>query len=211
MTRVKICGITREADRDVAVDAGAAAIGLIAGVTVDTPREIDLETAADLADSTPPLVSTVLVTMPEDEATARERIAQVQPDVIQLHAADLDLVTALHDAPAQVVVAADPADPDLRSYADAADALLVDSVDEEGGGGTGETHDWERTCELVADLDVPVILAGGLTPENVAEAVETVQPFAVDVASGVEADGGVKEYDAVRQFVERATRDRVEP
>jgi len=211
MTRVKICGITREADREVAVDAGADAIGLIAGVTVDTPREIDLQTAAGLVDSTPPMVSTVLVTMPEDETTARERIAQVQPDVIQLHATDPDLVANLKDSSPKVVVAVDPTDPDLRTYADAADALLVDSVDADGGGGTGETHDWERTRELVADLDVPVLLAGGLTPENVAEAVETVQPFAVDVASGVEADGGVKDHDAVRQFVEQATRAQVLP
>ena len=211
MTRVKICGLTRERDRDVAVAAGADAIGLIAGVTVDTPREIDLETAADLADSTPPLVTSVLVTMPENESEARERIAQVQPDTIQLHAADPALVAALDDAPAKVVVAVDPTDEDLAEYAKAADALLVDGVDAEGGGGTGETHDWERTRQLVADLDVPVILAGGLTPENVERAVETVAPFAVDVASGVEREGEIKDHDAVRSFIERATRARVAP
>ncbi|QCC51953.1 phosphoribosylanthranilate isomerase [Halapricum salinum] len=211
MTRVKICGLTRERDRDVAVAADADAIGLIAGVTVDTPREIDLETAADLADSTPPLVTSVLVTMPESESEARERIAQVGPDAIQLHAADPALVAALDDAPAKVVVAVDPTDEDLAEYAEAADALLVDSVDAKGGGGTGETHDWERTRQLVADLDVPVILAGGLTPENVERAVETVGPFAVDVASGVEREGGIKDHDAVRSFIERATRARVAP
>jgi phosphoribosylanthranilate isomerase len=230
MTRVKICGITRQSDLDVAVDAGADAIGLIAGVTVDTPREITVEVAADLAASVPPLVSSVLVTMPEDAEQARERTHRINPDVVQLHAADPDLVSALDDAPAKVVAVVDPTDPEIETYAEVADALLVDSVDAEGGGGTGEIHDWERTRELVADLDVPIILAGGLTPGNVAEAVETVDPFAVDVASGVEReqgerdarrgaaqndgverDGGVKDHDAVRNFVQRATRAQVKP
>ena len=209
MTRVKICGIARQSDLDVAVDAGADAIGLIAGVTVDTPREITLEQATDLAASVPPLVSSVLVTMPGDAEQARERVEQVQPDIVQLHAIDPEIVAALEDAPAKVVAVVDPTDPDIESYAEAADALLVDSVDAEGGGGTGETHDWERTRDLVADLDVPIVLAGGLTPENVAEAVETVDPFAVDVASGVESEGGVKDHDAVRTFIQRATRAQV--
>ncbi|MFB6189930.1 MAG: phosphoribosylanthranilate isomerase [Halapricum sp.] len=211
MTRVKICGVTRERDLDAAVAAGVDAVGLIAGVTVDTPREIDLDDASRLADRVPPLVTSVLVTMPDDAATARERIDAVGPDAIQLHAADPGLVADLADAPAQVIVAVDPTDPDLGSYADVADALLVDSVDADGGGGTGETHDWERTRELVADLDVPVILAGGLVPGNVEVAVETVRPFGVDVASGVERTGGIKDHDAVRAFVRRATRARIAP
>jgi len=211
MTRVKICGLTRGDDLDAAVAAGADAVGLIAGVTVETPREISLGRAAELAAAVPPLVTTVLVTMPDDAATARERIEQVRPDAIQLHGTDPETVAGLADVPAKVVAAVDPTDPDLDACADAADALLVDSLTDEGGGGTGETHDWERTRELVAKLDVPVVLAGGLTPENVATAVETVDPFAVDVASGVEREGGIKDHDAVRQFVERATRARVAP
>lgn len=211
MTRVKICGLTRERDLDVAVEAGADAIGLIAGVTVDTPREIDVETAARLADRVPPLVTSVLVTMPDDAAQARELIAAVDPDVLQVHGLDPEAIDALADAPAQVVAAVDPTDPALDAYAAAADALLMDSLDENGGGGTGRTHDWERTRDLVAELDAPVILAGGLTPSNVEEAVETVRPFGVDVASGVEADGGVKDHEAVRSFVRRATRTRVAP
>jgi phosphoribosylanthranilate isomerase len=103
-----------------------------------------------------------------------------------------------------VIVAVDATDSDLVDYADAADALLVDSVDESGAGGTGETVDWERTRDRVDDLGVPVILAGGLTPENVAAAVETVDPFGVDVASGVEREGGRKDHDAVRAFVDAA-------
>jgi phosphoribosylanthranilate isomerase len=219
-TRVKVCGITNAGDRDVAVGAGADAVGLIAGVTVETPREIGLDVAADLAAGVPPLVSSVLVTMPEDVGTARERVERVKPDAVQVHGLAPDELAALTDAlatlegtAASVVAAveADAGDARLDAYADAADALLVDSVDEDGGGGTGRTHDWERTRERVPMLDVPVILAGGLTPGNVADAVETVEPFGVDVASGVEREGGVKDRDAVRQFVRRATREVTAP
>jgi len=207
--RVKICGITTAEDRDAAVAAGADAIGLIAGVTVETPREIGLDDARDLAGGVPPLVTAVLVTMPDDAGTARERVERVRPDAVQVHGLDPDAVGELADAPASVVAAVD-AETDaatLSAYADAADALLVDSVDAEGGGGTGETHDWERTREVADRLDVPVVLAGGLTPDNVGEAVATVAPFGVDVATGVERTGGVKDHDAVRRFVANARRE----
>ncbi|MEF8825312.1 MAG: phosphoribosylanthranilate isomerase [Halapricum sp.] len=211
MTRVKVCGFTDEQDLEAGIAAGVDAVGLIAGVTVDTPREIALGEAARLADTVPPLVSSVLVTMPVGAAEARDRIRKVEPEIVQLHGLDPDAVATLGDAPADVVVAVDPTDSELDAYAEVADALLVDSIDAEGGGGTGEIHDWARTREIVDSLDVPVILAGGLTPENVAAAVETVDPFAVDVASGVEREGGVKDHDAVETFVERATRTRVVP
>ena len=217
-TRVKVCGVTNAEDRDAAVAAGADAIGLIAGVTVDTPREVDLDTAADLARNVPPLVTSTLVTMPEDPATAIDRVERVGPDAVQVHGLAPDEVAELADAlaapdgdgPSASVVAAVDAEAGastLAAYAEAADALLVDSVDEDGGGGTGETHNWERTSERVAGLDTPVILAGGLTPENVAAAVATVDPFAVDVASGVEREGGLKDHGAVRRFVRAATRE----
>jgi phosphoribosylanthranilate isomerase len=206
MTRTKICGITREADLDAVVAAGADAVGVTAAVSVDTPREVSVERAADLAAAVPPFVTSVLVTMPDTVSRAVELVEQVEPDAVQLHGnLRPDAVSAVGErVPSKVLAAVDATDADVTAYADAADALLVDSVDEQGGGGTGETHDWERTAALVAELDAPVILAGGLGPANVAEAVETVRPFAVDVASGVEREGGVKDHDAVRQFVERA-------
>ncbi len=215
-TRVKVCGVTNAEDRDVAVTAGADAVGLIAGVTVETPREITLDEARNLARGVPPLVSAVLVTMPGDPATARERVTQVRPNAVQVHGLAPDEVTDLADTldaadepDASVVAAVDAGtgESTLRAYADAADALLVDSVDEAGGGGTGRTHDWERTRERVDTLNVPVVLAGGLTPDNVAAAVGTVDPFAVDVATGVERSGGLKDHDAVRAFVRAATRE----
>ena len=208
MTRAKICGVTDSADRDAVVRASADAVGVIHGVSVDTPREVDGETAETLTDGVPPFVTSVLVTMPTTVQEAVRRIDRVEPDAVQVHdglsPAELG---ALDSRITQDIVAVVEADaPDIQDYATHADALLVDSVDADGGGGTGETHDWERTRGLVDSLDVPIVLAGGLTPENVAGAVETVEPFAVDVASGVESAGGMKDHDAVRRFVRNATR-----
>jgi phosphoribosylanthranilate isomerase len=203
--RTKVCGVTREADLRTAVQAGADAVGVITEVTVDTPREVSVERARDLLDAVPPFVTGTLVTMPANAEAAVRLAERVEPDAVQVHGLAPDRVAALCiRAPVPVLVAVDAAD--APRYADAADALVVDSLDEAGGGGTGETHDWERARELVAELDVPVVLAGGLTPENVATAARTVRPFAVDVASGVEREGGVKDADAVRAFVRNATR-----
>ena len=211
MTRAKICGITSETDLDAVVDSGANAIGVTAAVTVETPREVSVERATDLVAAVPPFVTSVLVTMPETVERAVELVETVEPDALQLHGAlGPDEIGAVRDAvPAKVIAAVDAEAADIAAYAAAADALLVDSVDERGGGGTGETHDWERTREVVSELSVPVVLAGGLTPENVVEAVEMVRPFAVDVASGVESAGGEKDHEQVRQFVDRATSARV--
>ena len=207
--RAKICGITDEDDLNAAVDAGADAVGFITDVSVDTPREVDPGRAADLAAAAPPFVSTTLVMMPESPERAVELAAAVRPDVVQLHgsfAADqLRFIRAETAAKLVVSVTADDSEV-ARDYDSVVDALLVDSATEEGAGGTGETHDWETTRGLAAALDSPVVLAGGLTPDNVAEAVEAVAPYGVDVASGVESEGGVKDRDAVRAFVRNAYR-----
>ena len=206
MTRVKLCGITSEADRDAAVAAGADALGVIVDVDVDSPRTISAKRAADLVAGVPPFVTTVLVTMPGSVEDAVSLLDVVGADAVQVHSTlTPEYVGGLRSRVEETVVAAVGPDADLAAYADAADALLVDSVDEEGGGGTGETQDWERTADSVAGADAPVILAGGLTPDNVGTAVETVSPYAVDTASGVEREGGVKDHDAMRVFVARAT------
>lgn len=206
MTRIKTCGVTTTEDRDAVVDAGTDAVGVIHGVPVDTPREVDETTAQSLVAGVPPLVTSVLVTMPTTVQEALKRVDEIEPDAVQVHdgLSPAELGALSRRVSQQLLAVVDPLADDLGAYADHADAVLVDSVDDEGAGGTGETHDWERTRKLVADLDVPVILAGGLTPDNVAEAVRTVRPFAVDTASGVESSGGVKDHDAVRAFVANA-------
>jgi len=216
MTRVKICGLTSREDLRVAVEAGADAVGLLVDVPVDSPREIDPQRAVELVAAAPPFVTTVLVTMPDSPERAVELTRAVEPDAVQIHGelgvGDIAYLTASADA--QVLKVVDAAEPETaRRYDDVADALLVDSVDDEGAGGTGRTHDWDRTTKLAADLDSPVVLAGGLTPDNVADAVRSVEPFAVDVASGVEwsddetsSSRGRKDPDAVTDFVANAKR-----
>lgn len=206
-TRVKICGLTNAADRDVAIEAGADAVGFISQVPVDTPRSIDPETARELVAEVPPFVTSVLVTMPADPTAAVELQTAVGADAIQIHgslsSAELGTLCARLEKP--VIAGVDIDEPDIEAYAARADAVLVDSTDEEGGGGTGETHDWERSRKLREEIDTPLILAGGLTPDNVETAIQEVDPFGVDTASGVEQSGGQKNHDAVRAFLRRAT------
>jgi len=214
MARAKICGLTRGPDLRAAADAGADAVGVVSEVPVDTPREVDPGTAAQLVADAPPFVTTVLVTMPDSPRRAVELAGAVDPDVLQLHAAfdPEELASVRAEAAAKLVVAVDTEEPErARALDEVVDAVLVDSTTESGAGGTGETHDWTATRDLAADLASPVVLAGGLTPENVAEAVTTVDPYAVDVASGVEVAGGVKDHDAIRAFVARARAETEVP
>lgn len=211
MTRAKICGITAADDVRAAVAANAAAVGFVVDVPVDTPREVPPGRARELIEGVPPLVTSVLVTMSETAKRTADLVSSVRPDAVQVHAADPDTVAVLRSTVDVPVLAAIDANANMRRYAAIADALLVDSLDAQGAGGTGETGDWARAREAVAAVDVPVVLAGGLTPENVAGAVRAVEPFAVDVASGVEKRGGRKDHDAVRAFVERATRPSLDP
>ena len=210
MARVKICGFTDPADLRAAIEAGADAVGIISAVSVDTPREVDRGTAAELVADVPPFVTATLVTMPEDANHAVDLIRAIRPDAIQLHgefsADDIGYIRA--ETGIKVIPVVDHADTDRAHELDeAADAILVDSTREDGAGGTGETHDWDATADLAETLTSPVILAGGLTPDNVAEAVRTAAPFAVDVASGVERDPGRKDHTALATFVQNAGRE----
>jgi phosphoribosylanthranilate isomerase len=211
MPRVKICGCTDESDVRAAVAAGADAVGVIGDVPVDTPRAVSSERATDLLAAVPPFVTATLVTMPETPERAVSLVETVAPDAVQLHGdlprGDLAYVASKLEVP--LLGSVDAAAPErAAAVADVVDGVVVDSLDESGAGGTGRTHNWTRTREATRDLPVPVVLAGGLTPENVGAAVAAVDPFAVDVASGVEridpSDGpGRKDASAVERFVAR--------
>jgi phosphoribosylanthranilate isomerase len=190
-----------------AADAGADAIGVIADVSVDTHREVSTDRAQELVGAAPPFLSTTLVTMPDRPVAAADLVTRVGADHLQVHGVtdpgELDALRAA--APARVVAAVDASD-DLDSLDGHADALLVDSTDDAGAGGTGETHDWERAAALVERLESPVVLAGGLTRKNVGRAVRTVRPYGVDVASGVES-GEEVDPERVRAFVAAARKE----
>jgi phosphoribosylanthranilate isomerase len=211
MTRTKLCGLTSEHDLDAAVDAGTDMVGFVSDVPIETPRELAPARAAELTERVPESVMSVLVTMPETPETGAELARRIGPDAIQVHGCSPTEVAALAEHIAIPVIAAvDAADGDLERYAAVADALVLDSTDEQGAGGTGETHDWARARAVVAALDIPVLLAGGLTPANVGNAVETVAPFGVDVSSGIEASAGTKDHAKLRRFVARARGEPVE-
>jgi phosphoribosylanthranilate isomerase len=202
--RVKTCGLRDPADVRAAAAAGADAVGVVAGVSVDSHREVSLARAADLAAAAPPFLATTLVTMPDDAAEAAAAVERTGADHVQVHGlTDPAALDELRGRTPARVVAAVGADADLAALDGHADALLLDSTDESGAGGTGETHDWEAARRAVERLSTPVVLAGGLTPENVDEAVRTVRPYAVDAASGVERDGAV-DGDRLRAFVDAA-------
>ncbi|MDZ7701515.1 MAG: phosphoribosylanthranilate isomerase [Halobacteriales archaeon] len=213
MTRVKVCGLTTAADRDAAIDAGADALGFLVDVPVETERELSPARAAELIADVPPFVASVLVTMPDSAERALELVEATGADAVQLHNdLPVDAVAAVADgADARVLKAVDADLAAAERYAPVADALLVDSRTAEGAGGTGRRGDWERAAELRAAVDVPVVLAGGLTPDNVAAAVDAVAPYAVDVSSGVERAEGRKDHDAVRAFVAAADRRPLAP
>ncbi|PAU82640.1 N-(5'-phosphoribosyl)anthranilate isomerase [Halorubrum salipaludis] len=210
MARVKICGLTDGADLRAAVDAGADAVGVISEVPVDSPREVDPATAAELLADVPPFVTATLVTMPESAERAVELLRMVTPDAVQLHGEwtpdEIRYIRA--ETERKVLLAVDADDPGRAEEFDrVADALVIDSTDESGAGGTGETHDWGRAGDLADRLTSPVVLAGGLTADTVAEAVRVADPFAVDVASGVELSDGRKDHNAVARFVANAGRE----
>jgi phosphoribosylanthranilate isomerase len=207
MVRSKICGVTSETDLRAVARAGADAVGIITEVSVETPREVPPDRAADLVAAAPPFLSTVLVSMPDTATRAVELAGAAAPDAIQLHGdfESDEIRYVRREARADVIVALDADDADrVRGYDGVADAILLDSATADGAGGTGETHDWDAARTLVDDLSTPVVLAGGLTPTNVADAVRTVDPYAVDVSSGVERAGGEKDHGAVASFVRNA-------
>lgn len=203
-TRVKICGLRTHADLEIAIEAGADAVGVISNVPVDSPRAVPIETARELVTETPPFVTSVLVTMPTDADAALDLIETVSPDAVQLHGPLATDAVARIATSHPVISAIDVDETDeIEASADVVDAIILDSTDEHGAGGTGRTTDWERARAHVAALDVPVVLAGGLTPDNVASAIAHVEPYAVDVASGVEGDDG-KDAAAVNRFIAQA-------
>ena len=197
-TRVKICGITRVEDAQAAVAAGADAIGLVFAKA--SPRCVTPEQARHLAATLPPFIKIVGLFVDASPARVREVLGQVPLDLLQFHGSETPedcqqfgrpYIRAIRMAPGLDVVA------EAQRYAQAA-GLLLDAYDPQRAGGTGATFDWTR---VPRDLNKPVILAGGLTPENVARAIQAVRPYAVDVSSGVEQSKGIKDAAKIAAFI----------
>ncbi|NBD21791.1 phosphoribosylanthranilate isomerase [Aquabacterium fontiphilum] len=195
-TRIKICGLTREADVDAAVDAGADAIGFV--LYEKSPRHVDARRAGELARRLPPFVTPVVLLVNASAALTAQALDAVPHALLQFHgdetpqdclAAGRPYIRAARMAPGF----------DLLDFAlshPTAQAILVDAhVDGYGGG--GQVFDWSM---LPQGLSRPLVLSGGLHVGNVEEGVRRVRPWAVDVSSGVEAAKGIKDAERMRQF-----------
>ena len=204
-TRIKICGLTREADVDGAVEAGADALGFV--LYARSPRHVALARAVALAGRLPPFVTPVLLLVnasPNDLRRAAEELPQA---LLQFHGDETAAQCEAAGRPylraarmqASGAVAHDGGSFDLLDFAQlfhSAQALLLDA-DVEGFGGGGKVFDWSL---IPPSVPLPVVLSGGLSPANVTDGVLRVRPWAVDVSSGVELAKGVKSAELMRRF-----------
>jgi phosphoribosylanthranilate isomerase len=211
MFRVKICGITRPADAQLAAEAGADAIGL--NFYAKSPRSCTLETARQIADVTPRWVCKVGVFVNASADEIRKIAREVPLDLIQLHGAEPpELLRSLRPLPMMKAIGLSEDLTPLDAFLGTCHQrnalprmVLVDAMRDGQCGGTGKTIDWAFLKQhRLRFRGLPLVLAGGLTPANVAGSIEAVRPWAVDVASGVESAPGVKDPDRVRLFVSAA-------
>ena len=203
--RIKICGITREEDAWAAVDAGADALGFV--FVPGTPRFIEPERAASITRHLPPFVSCVGLFVNADPALIRAAVTEARLDTVQLHGDESPEVGLLLRGQVRVIQAFRVQGPEillqLPNYRKSADAWLLDAYVPGAAGGTGARFDWNLAVEA-RELGHPLILAGGLKPENIADAVRQVRPFAVDVSSGVEISPGRKDFEKVQKLIAAA-------
>lgn len=197
--RIKICGITNVADANAAVEAGADALGFM--LYEGSPRHVTLVQAASIIRQVPPFVAKVGVFVNASEDTVRQAITSCGLDTLQFHG-DETPQFCRRFSPLKVARAFRIKDAgslaQLKKFD--TDAWLLDSYVPGKQGGTGEKFNWNLACEA-KESGRPIILAGGLNPENVAEAVHEVWPYAVDVSSGVEAAPGKKDHKMIKDFV----------
>jgi phosphoribosylanthranilate isomerase len=204
MTRVKICGVTREEDAALASELGAAFVGL--NFAAVSPRRVTLESARRLARAVGPGVARVGVFVGESLEEIRRAVEEAGLDLVQLHRplTREDLEDLSRAVIAVVHVSENGADGSSQELLGRCRMLLLDTGGGDRPGGTGKAFDWD----LIAGKSwpLPLILAGGLTPENVSEAIARVRPSAVDVASGVESSPGIKDEIRMRRFFDAVRR-----
>lgn len=198
MTRIKICGITREQDVLAVANSGADALGLV--FYEKSPRHVSVQQAAKLVRAVPPFVTVVGLFVNPSAAYVREVLPKVPLDILQFHGEEAPEFCAQFGKPYLKAIRVRP-EMDLIQCASryaSAQGLLLDTYIEGTQGGTGESFDWAL---IPHQLPLPMILSGGLHAGNVAAAIRQVRPYAVDVSSGVEADKGIKDAAKVAAFI----------
>lgn len=212
--RVKICGVKTEKDIEVVVRSGADAVGFLVGQIHASTDFIIASTAARLASMLPPFISPVLVTHLTDPESVLELIAKTGIQTIQLHGGcSVEEVLAIKKKIidiGKIILAVHIHDneciPELDDYYPYIDAVLLDSYNKAKGlvGGTGEIHNWNLSAKIINNCPKPVVLAGGLNPENVSDAIITTAPFAVDANTGLKSDDGSRCPIKCHAFVKNA-------
>ena len=216
---VKICGITSIHDAQLAADAGADYIGVLVDVAV-SERTRSATQAVEIASASP--IPTVLLLYNRTTSDIKEMVSQTHPFAVQLlgqespqQVEELKRTVACQLWKSVYLPAGSPENVDIpavqdemKAYRDAgADFLLFDSVDmsleKPRYGGTGKTCDWNVAGELIADSPLPVFFAGGIRPENVKAAIETIRPHGIDLCSGVEASKGIKDPSKLKRLMEQ--------
>jgi phosphoribosylanthranilate isomerase len=202
-TRIKICGLKTWQDAQTAVQCGVDSIGLV--FHKSSPRYIEPEAALEIRQKVPAFVTVTALFLNEDEGWVQQVIQQVRPDCLQFHGDETaDYCETLNHP----YIKAIPMGGELNAVEYAApyrsaQGFLMDSNAAGRQGGSGDTFDWSK---IPSTFQYPLILAGGLNPQNVAQAITQVDPWAVDVSSGVEQSKGVKDAQLIRQFCEEVFR-----
>ncbi|MCK8825897.1 phosphoribosylanthranilate isomerase [Fuchsiella alkaliacetigena] len=199
MTRIKICGITNLEDALRAVEQGVDSLGFILAAS---PRQVSPERVKEIVDNLPPFINKVGVFVDEELAKVKEIVSYCGLDTVQLHGsespeycqefANLTVVKAFRIKDQLPLL-------ELKEYAEVVTAYLLDTYVAGQAGGTGETFNW-NLAEQAKEAG-PIILAGGLKPENIVSAIRDVAPYGVDVSSGVEKEPGVKDHDRLVELV----------
>jgi phosphoribosylanthranilate isomerase len=197
--RVKICGITRVEDALFAVQHGADAIGLVFYAL--SPRCVTLEAARTIKAALPPFVSTVGLFVNATKSEIENVLSHVSLDVLQFHGDETAKECEQYNLPYLKAIRVKPDTNLLQCCVEfnTAKALLLDAYSDAVYGGTGQVFDWSLIPE---NLPKPIILAGGLTAENVAAAIKSTQPYAVDVSGGVEQSKGIKDAAKIAKFIQ---------
>ena len=202
-TRTKICGITRVEDALIAADCGADAIGLV--FYKKSPRYVSPENAAKIIASLPPFVTSVGLFVNEDPSEVFRILDTVPLDLLQFHGSESESDCVRYNKPYIKAIAMEAGVDVAKSVNQYASArgILLDTYDVVLPGGTGKAFDWSK---VPSNLAKPIVLAGGLNPENVHQAICSVNPWAVDVSGGVEESKGKKDHRLIKAFIEGVHR-----
>jgi phosphoribosylanthranilate isomerase len=202
-TRIKICGITRLSDAQQAAALGTDAIGLV--FHAQSPRSIEIDAALQIRSAMPPFVTVTALFMDESENWVDQVLQKIRPDCLQFHGAETAEFCAQWSRPYLKTIPMGSVE-DIAAYAvqhPQAQGFLLDSNVAGRRGGSGDTFDWSK---IPSSFDFPLVLAGGLNPMNVAAAITRVNPWGVDVSSGVEKSRGIKDANLIDQFFSEVKR-----